>query len=129
MKIDAFETINRVPPTRQGAFLVVNRQLIPLTKEVTTLGRFLENDIVFHEDFLSRNHAEISLEDGSYVLYDKRSTSGTYVNGKRIDHCVLNSGDLISLANIQIMFVDNNSSLMGKSTGMTRALGEPKHER
>jgi pSer/pThr/pTyr-binding forkhead associated (FHA) protein len=129
MNTDTLQVIYKNPPAQQGAFLVVNRQLIPLTKEVTTLGRYLENDIVFHEDFLSRNHAEIVLDDGSYVLYDKRSTSGTYVNGKRIDHCVLNSGDLISLANIQMMFVDNNSNLMGKSTGMTQALGEPKHER
>lgn len=105
------------------ASLVVNKQVIPLTKMITRLGRFLENDIVFHEEFLSRYHAEINLEDGQYVLYDKNSTGGTYVNGKKIDRCVLNSGDLISLVNIQIMFVNNNSSLMGKSTGLTQGLG------
>lgn len=114
---------------QRGAFLVVNKQVIPLYKNITTLGRNLENDIVFHEDFLSRYHAEIILQDGQYMLYDKHSTGGTYVNGKKVDYCVLNSGDLISLANIQIMFVDNNSTLMGKSTGMTQALGDLHHER
>ena len=108
---------------KQGAFLVVNRQVIPLFKKITTFGRYLENDVVFHEDFLSRCHAEIVQEAGQYVLYDKNSTGGTYVNGKKIDQCVLNSGDLISLVNIQMMFVDNSSNLMGKSTGMTQALG------
>lgn len=111
------------PSTQRCASLVVNRQVIPLVKETTSLGRYLENDVVFHEEFLSRFHAEIILEGDQYVLYDKNSTGGTYVNGKKIDHCVLNSGDLISLVNIQIMFVDNNSSLVGKSTGMTKALG------
>ena len=105
------------------ASLVVNKQVIPLSKKVTRLGRHLENDVVFHEEFLSRYHAEIILENGQYVLYDKNSTSGTHVNGKKIDRCVLNSGDLISLVNIQIMFVNNNSSLMSKSTGMTQGLG------
>jgi pSer/pThr/pTyr-binding forkhead associated (FHA) protein len=105
------------------ASLVVNKQVIPLSKKVTRLGRHLENDVVFHEEFLSRYHAEIILENGQYVLYDKNSTSGTHVNGKKVDRCVLNSGDLIPLVNIQIMFVNNNSSLMSKSTGMTQGLG------
>jgi ABC transport system ATP-binding/permease protein len=105
-----------------NAFLIVNRQVIPLVKKITKLGRYLENDIVFHEEFLSRYHAEIVFEGEQFLLYDKNSTSGTFVNGKKIERCVLNSGDLISLVNIQIMFVDNNSSLVGKSTGMTNTL-------
>ena len=112
-----------------NAFLVVNRQVIPLVKELTSLGRYLENDVVFHEEFLSRYHAEIVLEGKQFVLYDKNSTGGTFVNGKRVERCVLNSGDLISLVNIQIMFVDNNSSLVGKSTGFTHALGGLPDER
>jgi pSer/pThr/pTyr-binding forkhead associated (FHA) protein len=116
-------------PAYQNAFLVANRQVIPLLKKVTKMGRCLENDVVFHEEFLSRYHAEIVLEGGQYVLHDKNSTGGTFVNGKKIVRCVLNSGDLISMANIQIMFVDNNSSLMGKSTGMTHALERLPNER
>lgn len=107
---------------QQGAFLIVNKQMIPLTKTVTSFGRQLENDIVFHEDFLSRFHAEIVHEDGQYILYDKESTSGTFVNGRKIDRCVLNSGDLISLANVLIMFVNNDSTIAGKTTGTTQSL-------
>ena len=94
-----------------------------MSDKIITLGRHLENDIVFHEDFLSRFHAEIINEGGQYVLYDKNSTGGTYVNGKKINRCVLNSGDLISLVNIQIMFVNNDSTLLGKSFGLTQGLG------
>jgi pSer/pThr/pTyr-binding forkhead associated (FHA) protein len=107
---------------QQGVFLIVNRQMIPITKTVTTFGRHLGNDIVFHEDFLSRHHAEIVVEDGRYVLYDKDSTSGTHVNGKKVEKCVLNSGDLISLANINIMFVNNNAKIAVKSMGTTQSL-------
>jgi pSer/pThr/pTyr-binding forkhead associated (FHA) protein len=106
----------------QSVYLVVNRQIIPLIKKVTRLGRQMENDLVFHEDFLSRFHAEIHYEDGKYILHDLDSTSGTFVNSRKIDQCVLNSGDLISLANVQIMFVNNNPILAGKSRGMTQSL-------
>lgn len=111
--------------SQAGVFLIVNRQMIPLTKSTTTLGRHLDNDIVFHEEFLSRYHAEISYEEGKYILYDKNSTSGTFVNGKKIEKCVLNSGDLISFANINIMFVNNNAKIQVKSTGTTQSLRSP----
>ncbi len=111
--------------SKVGVFLIVNRQMIPLAKTVTTIGRHLENDIVFHEDFLSRHHAEIVNDDGKYILYDKNSTSGTFVNGKKIEKCVLNSGDLISFANINIMFVNNNAKIQFKSTGTTQNLRGP----
>jgi len=111
---------------QQGVFLIVNRQMIPLTKPRITLGRHLRNDIVFHEEFLSRFHAEIINEGGQYVLYDKNSTSGTFVNGKQVERCVLNSGDLISFVNINIMFVNNNPNIQIKATGTTQSLRAPK---
>lgn len=108
----------------RGVFLIVNKQFIPLTKKVTTLGRQLENDIVFHEEYLSRFHATIIHENGEYILYDKQSTSGTYVNSRKVDSCVLNSGDLISVANIYIMFVNNNSKIVDRAMGTTQSLHE-----
>lgn len=71
----------------QNVFLIFNRQVVPLKKEKTRLGRQLDNDMVFHEDFVSRFHAEIHYESDKFVLYDKQSTSGTFVNSKNIDRC------------------------------------------
>jgi pSer/pThr/pTyr-binding forkhead associated (FHA) protein len=116
----------KFPSLEQNVFLIFNRQMIPLDKKITRFGRQLDNDIVFNEDFVSRFHAEIRFEDGKYVLYDNESTSGTFVNSQRIDRCVLNSGDVISLASIQIMFVNNNARLVDKARGTTRSL--PKYE-
>lgn len=107
---------------QQGVFLIINKQMIPIVKQITTLGRQLGNDIVFHEEFLSRFHAQIIQENGTHVLIDNNSTSGTFVNGKKIDRCVLNSGDLIALANIYIMFVNNNPKITGTSLGTTQSL-------
>jgi pSer/pThr/pTyr-binding forkhead associated (FHA) protein len=106
----------------QSVFLIVNRQMIPLEKNVIRLGRQMENDIVFHEEFVSRFHAEIRFEDGKYILQDNESTSGTFVNGRKIDRCVLNSGDLITIASIQMMFVNNNARLVEKARRTTQSL-------
>ncbi|HEY9151255.1 MAG TPA: FHA domain-containing protein [Anaerolineales bacterium] len=106
----------------QSVFLIVNRQMIPLEKPIIRLGRQLENDIVFHEEFVSRFHAEIRFEDGKFILVDKESTSGTFVNSRKIDRCVLNSGDLISIGTIQMMFVNNDAKLIDKARGTTRSL-------
>ena len=114
------------PSREQSVFLIMNRQMIPLEKKVTRLGRQLDNDIVLHEEFISRFHAEIRYEDGKYVLYDNNSTAGTFVNSKRIERCVLNSGDLISFLSIQIMFVNNNARLVGKALGTTQNLSVKK---
>ena len=113
-------------PARKSVFLIVNRQMIPLEKPLVRLGRQLDNDIVFYEEFVSRFHAEIRLEAGGYVVSDAKSTGGTFVNGRRIDRCVLNSGDIISIGTIQIMFVNNNTGLIGKARGMTQALHKNK---
>ncbi len=113
-------------PSENTVFLIVNRQITPLVKEVTRLGRQLDNDVVFQEESISRNHAEIRHENGIYVLYDRQSTSGTFVNSRRIERCVLNSGDLIALAKVQLMFVNNNPNIANRSTITTSSLS-PNH--
>ncbi len=106
----------------QNVFLIVNRQMIPIEKQVIRIGRQMENDIVFHEEFVSRFHAEIRFEDGKYILRDNELTSGTFINGRKVDRCVLNSGDLISIATIQMMFVNDNASLIEKARRTTQSL-------
>jgi pSer/pThr/pTyr-binding forkhead associated (FHA) protein len=110
----------------QRVFLIVNRQMIPLEKQRVRIGRQMENDIVLHEEFVSRFHAEILLEGGKYIIQDNGSTGGTFVNGLKVDRCVLNSGDLISIGTLQIMFVNNNAKLMDKSRWTTRSLHNDK---
>ena len=114
------------PSHEQNVFLIINRQMIPLEKKVTRLGRQLDNDVVFHEEAISRFHAEIRYEGGKYVVYDNNSTAGTYVNSKRVERCVLNSGDLISFSFIQVMFVNKNARLAGIAMGTTQNLRTEK---
>jgi len=49
-----------------------------------SLGRTMENDIVLPDSYVSRKHAKISFENGTYVIEDLGSTNGTYLNGDDI---------------------------------------------
>lgn len=110
------------PVTDQKTYLIINKQLVPLNQDVVRLGRHLDNDIVLHENAISRFHAEIHYKNGKYIIYDQKSTTGTYVNNQRIDHCVLNSGDLISLADLRFMFVNNDPGYLSQTRGVTQTL-------
>jgi pSer/pThr/pTyr-binding forkhead associated (FHA) protein len=98
----------RIP---QKVYLVINSQVFPLKKEITSLGRKLDNDLVLQDALVSRYHAEIKFEGGKFTLYDLDSTSGTFLNSKKVKKSILYSGDLILLANIPIMFIDESGSL------------------
>jgi len=72
--------------TGKNVFLIINQQITPLTKDVTRLGRQLDNDVVFQEESVSRNHAEILCEQGKYILHDYfpllvRSSTAAVSNG------------------------------------------------
>ncbi len=69
-----------------------------LKKEKITFGRGSDNDVRFdaRQDLdASKNHAEITLENGEYWITDLNSTNGTYVNGKKVERMKLSSGDSI----------------------------------
>lgn len=105
------------------AYLVINRQVFPLIKRVTHIGRKLENDLVLQDPLISRYHATILNKDGEFVVTDKDSTGGTYVNGTRIQsETVLHSGDMVSIANMPMLFVDDSPSTRTDYDNPTGAL-------
>jgi pSer/pThr/pTyr-binding forkhead associated (FHA) protein len=103
-------------------YLIINNQVFPVDKDCVSIGRRLENDIVLQEDVVSRHHAQIRFEFGEFVIYDLNSTSGTFVNNKKISRCELKSGDIILLAGIPIMFVDNGERVRNRSGKQTQRL-------
>ena len=50
------------------------------------------NDIVLHDPGVSRMHARIACRGDQYFVQDLGSTSGTFVDGKRVDRDVLLKG-------------------------------------
>ena len=73
-------------------------QRFPIPPQGLTIGRLADNDIVLaDEPMVSRHHAAIAVEQGRYVLYDRDSANGTWVNEQRIFRHVLAPGDRIQV--------------------------------
>ena len=88
------------------AFLILEDGThFPLQKSIINIGRREENELVIDDPHVSREHAQIRLMKNSFSLFDLNSTAGTYVNGRKIDQCALQPGDVISVSDHPIIYV------------------------
>ncbi|MBD3670765.1 MAG: FHA domain-containing protein [Gammaproteobacteria bacterium] len=95
---------------------------ILLEKDRTTLGRRPDNDIPLQEGTVSGAHAVITkLADDSFEVEDQNSTNGTFVNGQRITKQALNSGDILQLGQLRMIF--SQSSSVGSDSTMVLSPG------
>ena len=89
----------------EEAFLTLdNGDLFPIRLPLLTIGRRIDNKLVLNDPRVSRVHAELRCVRGRFVIFDKESSGGSYVNGIRVAHSVLYDGDVISLAGVQLIF-------------------------
>lgn len=71
---------------------------IKIGANLITIGRDPAVDFVLDDSEVSRSHAKIYYEDGSYFIEDLDSTNGTFVNGKCIKKPLqLKDKDLITI--------------------------------
>ena len=75
----------------------IGRRLVRVERTPFTLGRRETNDLRLHGSEVSREHAEIVADGPRFVLRDRRSRYGTFVNGEAVTECVLGHGDRIRL--------------------------------
>lgn len=84
----------------------------PLVRDTYTLGRHRNNDIVINDPKVSSFHARIDRSSEGFVLVDLKSRNGSFVNGKRISHNVLKTGDEVRLGTARLVYkVDYTSSV------------------
>jgi hypothetical protein len=69
-----------------------------------TFGREEDNDVVISDPLASRWHAELQQEADGYVLTDRHSSNGTWVNGATITTHYLRSGDEIMIGDQKFRF-------------------------
>ncbi len=83
-------------------------------RDVITIGRDQQNDIVIAHPLASRRHATLERDEQGFLVRDLSSTNGTYVNGEAISEIHrLNSDDLIVIAASEIVFVDPDATQQG----------------
>ncbi|OGW27075.1 MAG: hypothetical protein A2X56_01405 [Nitrospirae bacterium GWC2_57_13] len=71
-----------------------------------TIGRDERNTLgLFRDDNVEQTHAEVRKDNGRYVVQDRSTASGTYVNQKKIAGVqALTDGDIISIGAARIVF-------------------------
>ena len=71
-----------------------------------SVGRDERNTIgLFKDDAIAQQHAEFARESGHYVVMDKGSATGTFVNKKKVTgKQVLQDGDVINVGSATIVF-------------------------
>jgi hypothetical protein len=102
------EQVTGRPPV--GAFFIIDgKRHFPLKTPLVTIGRRLDNQLVLEDPHVSRQHAQLKARGGRYLLYDLDSTSGTRVNGSSIDEWVLQPGDVVAIATVQLIYGEDES--------------------
>jgi ABC-type multidrug transport system fused ATPase/permease subunit len=79
----------------------VDRKVIgacELNKPILTVGRLSGNDVQVPSQRVSRLHAKIRWENGSWLIEDADSLNGISYNGQRVDSHILSHRDRIYLA-------------------------------
>ncbi len=86
-------------PERVPALAVINpsgnRSRVIIDPVPFLIGRQGENNLVLRDNRISRSHARISVDNGSYVVEDLESRHGVFVNGQRVQRHLLKDGDHI----------------------------------
>jgi len=77
---------------------------VPLNKEVVTIGRLADSDVVLEDKGASRRHAQVRTKGGVSTLTDLGSTNGTKLNGQQIQTRTLEDGDRITIGTTLIEF-------------------------
>jgi EAL domain-containing protein (putative c-di-GMP-specific phosphodiesterase class I) len=105
----------------------------PLRTAITTapfsIGRDDAADLRVDSRRVSRRHAVINCDAGVYSIDDLDSTNGTFVNGERISHAKLQSGDVLAFGDAEFTF---NAPLSARASSMVTqimdaaGLREPK---
>ena len=92
------------------------RRVVVLDRPLFMIGRRTSADLQIVSTDVSREHAEIAQEDGRYLLRDRGSRYGTFVNGEQVTERVLQPGDRIRLGRtdaIELLFMTEGAKTTG----------------
>jgi serine phosphatase RsbU (regulator of sigma subunit) len=101
------------------------RRVVRLDTPRFTIGRRSASDLQVVSTDVSREHAEITRIDGQFVVHDRGSRYGTYVNGEPVTERALVHGDRIRLGRtdavelVLLTDTDDTSLLLRDSSAVT----------
>ena len=81
-------------------------QVVTLSKEIASIGRANDNDIVLNDFSVSRRHAFLKKENGAWFIYDNQSTNGVKVNDQPVPKAAVGDGDHALIGTFLLRFRD-----------------------
>lgn len=91
----------------QNGALAQKEFMIPPPPHGLTIGRDPANDVIITDDMMvSRQHAQIMQEGMAWLLHDRDSVNGVFVNGQRIIQHTLHHSDTIQICNTLFNFIN-----------------------
>ena len=78
-----------------------------ITREGSTIGRSHESDIFLDDVTVSRTHAAIAYDEQQvrFVIADRSSLNGTYINGSVVEKVNLSHGDQVQIGKFHLLFI------------------------
>ncbi len=112
-------------------------QQVTLPAENITLGRASDCTIPIKDRFLSRRHAEIINDRGTWYVRDCGSVNGTMLNGVKLaEAALLHPGDRIALGDSEVVFHSDEATsqfiavdTVSHATNLAIAVDEDEKER
>src|SRR3954469_2033454 len=100
-------------------------------KQVLSLGRNSDNDLVIVDTMASRHHAKILFQGTETILEDNKSANGLLLNGDRVTTPVpLKNGDEIRIGQtvmeVRGLGVEDSDSLDGENTQRVEMFTAPE---
>ena len=78
---------------------------IPLEKDIVTIGRNPNNDIVLDNPAVSSFHGRLVREGDMYLIEDLGSTNGTFIGDKRVTKYPLKTNDNIIIGKYTVTYI------------------------
>lgn len=88
------------------AYLVYGGNYVEISASPFKIGK-ISSHLIISKETISRNHASVTVINGSYFIKDENSKNRTYVNGQMLppySPVELEDGDVIRLANEELVF-------------------------
>jgi hypothetical protein len=79
-------------------------RVIALSEAEYVIGRQRDNEIQLTDLGVSGHHSRIYRGPDGYVIEDLKSRNGTWLNGTRVFHSVLSSGDVVRIGATELRF-------------------------
>lgn len=77
-------------------------KIFQLREGTNTIGKAISCDIRLSDSYASDVHAKLICEKGKVLLYDLKSTNGTFVNGMKVGEVELEEGSICKMGHSEI---------------------------